>query len=260
MKVLTITQARVGSSRLPNKVMLNIGKESMLSLHLKRLLRVKRADKTVLATTSEEGVHHLLQVCDNLGVSYYQGDLNDVLDRFYKTAKQYHPKFVVRVTSDCPLIDPLLIDEIIETAIKKDVDYCSNSIIEDFPDGQDVEVFKFSALEKAWKQASLRSEREHVTPYIYNNSDLKGGKLFTSHDVKAPIDYNAVRMTVDEPEDILVINRLVNDLGTDSSWLQYADYMLNNKELIVNQSIQRNEGYLKSIKNDLNEKDRTETI
>ena len=96
----------------------------------------------------------------------FRGDEDDVLDRFYQGAKIHNPDYVVRLTSDCPLIDPVLIDEIIEAAISSDVDYCSNTLIESYPDGQDIEVFTFSALKKAWKESVLKSEREHVTPYM----------------------------------------------------------------------------------------------
>ena len=250
MKVLVITQARVRSTRLPNKVMLNIGTETMLSLHLKRLLRSKRADKIVVATTNEDGVEHLLQVCDGLKVPYHQGSLNDVLDRFYKTARKYQPELVVRVTSDCPLIDPELLDHVIDVAIKEDVDYCANTLTEDFPDGQDIEVFKFRALEKAWNEAKLKSEREHVTSYIRNNSKLKSGGFFTAFDVTCSKNFNAIRMTVDEPADLQTIRTLVKELGIDARWEEYVDFMLKHKSSLLNTDILRNEGYLKSISNE----------
>ena len=251
MKVLVITQARVGSSRLPNKVLLTIGGESMLSLHLKRLKKCKRADKVVVATTREKGVEQILEICRRLNVEHHQGSLNDVLDRFYQSAKKHNPDIVVRVTSDCPLIDPALVDHVIDIAIRKNVDYCSNSIVEDFPDGQDVEVFKFTALKKAWEGAKLKSQREHVTPYIRNNSDLKGGSLFSAYDVKSRVNYHSVRMTVDEMADLHTIDEMVNELGIDCSWEQYVQFLIENYDRLRNTRIQRNEGYLNSILNDI---------
>lgn len=250
MKILVITQARVGSTRLPNKLMQKIGEETILSLHLKRLLKSKRAHKIVVATTREQGVDRLLQLCNNLKVAYHQGSLEDVLDRFYQTAKKDKPDLVVRVTSDCPLIDPALLDRVIEVAIEQNVDYCANIITEDFPDGQDIEVMKFRSLEQAWFDSKLKSEREHVTPFIRNNSDLKGGDIFTAYDVKCSEDYNSVRMTVDEPTDLQCIQAIVDALGIDCSWETYAKFILQNNNLLTNTGIVRNEGYLKSVSND----------
>ncbi|MDA7897673.1 hypothetical protein N9B01_05105, partial [Akkermansiaceae bacterium] len=166
------------------------------------------------------------------------------------TANIFHPDLVVRVTSDCPLIDPALVDQVIEIAIDKNVDYCSNTITEDFPDGQDIEVFKFTSLKKAWSEAKLKSEREHVTPFIYNNSDLKGGKLFSAYDVRSGVNYNSVRMTVDEPKDLKAIQEIVNQLGANRTWEKYAEFIVQNYSRLANINIKRNEGYLKSISKD----------
>lgn len=250
LKVLVITQARVGSTRLPNKVLLKIKAETILSLHLKRLIQSKRADKVVVATTEEKGVNQILDICRSLNVKYNQGSLDDVLDRFYQTANIFLPDLVVRVTSDCPLIDPALVDQVIEIAIDKNVDYCSNTITEDFPDGQDIEVFKFTSLKKAWSEAKLKSEREHVTPFIYNNSDLKGGELFSAYDVRSRVNYNSVRMTVDEPEDLKTIQEIVNKMGANRTWEKYAEFIVKNNSRLDNIDIKRNEGYLKSISKD----------
>lgn len=250
MKVLLITQARIGSTRLPGKVLLPIGEETLLSVHLNRLRECTTVNQIVVATTFEDGVDRLIDVCKESAVDYYQGSLEDVLDRFYQTANQYQPEWVVRVTSDCPLLDSRVVDQVVRKAIERNVDYCSNSIIEDFPDGQDVEMFKFSALERAWKEASLISEREHVTPYIRNNSDLMGGKLFSAYDVKCHSNFNSIRMTVDEKVDLIAIQRIVNKLGWNSTWEEYAEYILMHKDSIGNTNIVRNEGYLKSITKD----------
>jgi spore coat polysaccharide biosynthesis protein SpsF len=250
MKVLLITQARIGSTRLPGKVLLPIGEETLLSVHLKRLKKCITINQIVVATTFEGGVDRLLDICKNSAVDYYQGSLEDVLDRFYQAAVQYRPDWVVRVTSDCPLIDSRVVDQVVQKAIKSDVDYCANVITEDFPDGQDVEVFKFSVLERAWKEAILKSEREHVTSYIRNNSDLKGGELFTAHDLKCDSNYNHIRMTVDEEADLIAIRRLIDELGTNSTWEEYAEYIIEHYDSIGNTRIIRNEGYLKSVTKD----------
>lgn len=250
MKVLLITQARIGSTRLPGKVLLPIGEETLLSVHLKRLKECTTINQIVVATTFEDGVESLIDICREAEVDYYQGSLEDVLDRFYQAAVQYRPDWVVRVTSDCPLLDPGVVDQVVRKAIESDVDYCANIITEDFPDGQDVEVFKLSALERAWNEATFKSEREHVTPFIRNNSDLKGGELFTAYDVKCHSNFNSIRMTVDEKADLIAIRRLIDELGISSTWEEYVEYIIKHFDSIGNKDIIRNEGYQKSLTKD----------
>jgi spore coat polysaccharide biosynthesis protein SpsF (cytidylyltransferase family) len=178
------------------------------------------------------------------------GSETDVLDRFYQAVKDKKADWVVRVTSDCPLIDPILVDNVINFVQKNNIDYGANILIENYPDGQDVEVFKFSALEAAWNNANLLSEREHVTPYIRNNSDFKGGNLFTAINYKCDFDYSKIRMTVDEIKDFELISILINELGTDKTWMQYTNYIIQKDLGKINKNIIRNEGLLKSLKND----------
>ena len=174
MKVLLITQARIGSTRFPGKVTKMIGNTTLLGLHLQRVKESKKVTDWIVATTYENGVEQIIDIANNAGVKVYQGELNDVLDRFYQAALPYQPDYVVRVTSDCPLVDAHLIDEVIDLTIRNEADYGANILKEEFPDGQDVEVFTFKALEKAWNEAKLSSEREHVTPYIRIITSLKG--------------------------------------------------------------------------------------
>ena len=250
MKVLLITQARIGSTRLPGKVLLPIGEETLLSVHLKRLRDCTTINQIVVATTFEDGVERLIDICNESEVDCYQGSLVDVLDRFYQASIEYQPDLVVRVTSDCPLLDSRVVDKVVRKAIETNVDYCANIITEDFPDGQDVEVFKFSALERAWNDATLMSEREHVTPYIRNNSDLKGGELFTAYDVKCHSNFNSIRMTVDEKADLKAIRILIDELGIASTWEEYVEYIIKHFDSIGNTDIIRNEGYQKSLTKD----------
>lgn len=231
---------------------MKIGTDTMLGLHLKRLIKCKNSQKIIVATTREEGVEEIINIATSLGVNIFQGSTNDVLDRYYKAAVEYYPDYIVRVTSDCPLIDPKLIDKLIDLAILTKVDYCSNIISEDFPDGQDIEVFKYSALKIAWKNAALKSEREHVTSYIRNNSGNKGDKIFSEYDLKSPVNYNSVRMTIDEKEDLETIKWLVSNLGTEKSWIEYTNYMLENISYLKNNKIIRNDGYLRSLNDDKN--------
>ena len=251
MKIVVITQARSGSTRLPNKVLKKIKGKSLLQIHINRIKKAKLVDEIYIATTLNDKDTVIEELAKELKVKYYRGSENDVLDRFYQTVKNDKPDLIVRLTSDCPLIDPLLIDEVIEKAVALDVDYYSNGLVELYPDGQDIEVFKFKALEAAWKDAKLTSEREHVTPYIKNNSTFLGKTKFTSENHSIDFNYNNVRLTVDEPEDFKVIEKIIEELGTDKSWKIYADFYLKNKEVLnLNSNIIRNEGYLKSLKQD----------
>ena len=250
LKILLITQARVGSTRFPNKVTKTLGNTTLLGLHLQRVKKSKKVTNWVVATTHEEGVEQIINITNQSTVDLYQGDLNDVLDRFYQAALPYVPDYVVRVTSDCPLIDSNIVDDVIELTIQNQADYGANILIEEFPDGQDVEVFTFSALEKAWKEAKKSSEREHVTPYIKNNSNLKGGNIFKAVHLSAPSNFNHIRMTVDKPKDLEAIETLISVLGFEASWLEYANYIIHHIGEFKNQDILRNEGYLKSLENE----------
>ncbi|MHA8062923.1 cytidylyltransferase domain-containing protein [Aquirufa aurantiipilula] len=249
-KVIILTQARIGSTRFPHKVLKKIGEESLLSIHLKRLKKSENASKIVVATTFEKESDKIVEIAMHENVEAVKGSTDDVLDRFYQAAKNEQPDFVVRVTSDCPLIDHQLIDQVIEMTVQNNLDYGSNILVEEFPDGQDIEVIKWSALEKAWLEAKLPSEREHVTPYIRKNTDFNGGILFKAMNFPANANYNQVRMTVDEPSDLETIAMLISKLGMDESWKTYADYIVENPEVFENQKIVRNEGYIKSLQKD----------
>ncbi|MGW1455556.1 cytidylyltransferase domain-containing protein [Salegentibacter agarivorans] len=249
-KISIITQARVGSSRFPQKVLQKINDENMLGLHIKRLQHSRLANSIIVATTLEEHADQIVEIAESMNTQVFQGSTNDVLDRFYKAALLDTPDYVVRVTSDCPLIDSGLIDKVIQMAIDQDLDYCANILKQEFPDGQDIEVFKFSALEKAWKNAELQSDREHVTPFIRKNSTFLNGKMFKSANYDAPENYNHIRMTVDEPVDLETIRLLVKELGKEKDWAAYTKYIIENVEKFSNQKIIRNEGYNKSLLND----------
>ncbi len=149
IKTVLITQARTGSTRLPGKILMEVNNTPLLKIHLDRLNQSKNIDKIIVATTVNEEDDIIEKIGTDWGYEVYRGSENDVLDRFYQAVQKIKPTWVVRVTSDCPLIDPLLVDKVIEITKAENKDYGSNVIDETFPDGQDVEVFKFSALEKA---------------------------------------------------------------------------------------------------------------
>lgn len=248
MEIIAVTQARMGSTRLPNKVLKKIGNKTLLEVHLHRILASTMIDGLLVATTTATSDKAIVELSQRLGIASYQGSEQDVLDRFYQALKGKQPDYVVRLTSDCPLIDAGLIDTIINHTIDNDLDYCSNTLNPKYPDGQDIEVFKFSALEKAWKAAQLKSEREHVTPYIKKHSTFNGGTIFKSDNFQQEEDFSMLRMTVDEQQDLELITKLTEKLGIEKNWREYALYLKDHPVLqAINSTIIRDEGYAKSL-------------
>lgn len=254
MKVLAITQARYGSTRLPAKILKEVNGQTLLEIHLRRILLSKTISKLKIATTDEEGSKFIVEVANKLGVEYFKGSVDDVLTRFYGTAESEKPDYVIRLTSDCPLIDPQIIDEVVTFALEHpEYDYVHTDATT-FPDGLDTEVMKFTALEKAYKEANLKSEREHVTPYIWKNGTANGGTIFNTFNFanrKGVYNANDYRVTIDEPEDFEVLKILIENLGTDKDWKTYIDFLLEHKNVYsINSKFGNNEGYAKSIAND----------
>ena len=250
MKVLAITQARYGSTRLPAKILKEVNGQTLLEIHLRRILRAKTIDKLKIATTDEEGSRFIVAVADRVGVEYFKGSVDDVLSRFYGTAAPERPNYVVRLTSDCPLIDPAVIDDVVSFAVEHDYDYVRTDP-NSFPDGLDTEVMKFSALVRAYEEANLISEREHVTPYIWKNGTAEGGDMFKSFKLQNRLgdyDANIYRITIDEPEDFEVLKLLIEALGTERPWKDYIDYLEMHPVIkSLNSKFGYNEGYDKSL-------------
>ena len=243
--ILLVTQVRIRSTRFPSKILKKIGDQTLLEIHLNRLKKSNLSSKVMVATTKEIGSDQIIEIANKLNVKYFRGSTNDVLDRIYKASILFKPNYLVRVTSDCPLIDPKLIDCIIEYTIKYKLDYCSNTLLELYPDGQDIEVIKFEALKKTWKDSEVELDREHVTPFIRRNTDYNGGNLFLAKNFSSTDNYGGIRMTVDEESDFLCIKNLVKKLGINESWKTYANYIIDNPKEFNNQSIKRNYGYFK---------------
>ncbi len=223
----------MGSKRFPKKVLkISCYGKSLLQHHIERLKKSKLIDEFCLATTKEEGVDAILDIAKKTNTMFYQGSTNDVLDRFYQTVQfqRIRPEYIVRVTSDCPLIDFRMVDDVIVEMKKCSCDYVSNTIFPTFPDGQDVEVFTYKSLETAWKEAKEGYQREHVTPYIYENSNLKSGNLFSAINMKSSEDYSSFRLTLDYPEDYILINKLLQECGGDASWSSYIEFIERNLE------------------------------
>lgn len=252
MKIVAVTQARTTSTRLPRKVLMEIGGKTILEIHLRRLQTSKLVDKLIVATTVNEQDEAIAEIAKSLNIPVSRGKELDVLDRYYQAVKAENADYIVRITSDCPLVDGKIVDETVRFTIDNKLDYCSNRMKYTYPDGIVVEVFKFDALEKAWREAKLSSEREHVAPYIWKNSTYYGKTLFSSGNFCGiETDYAGVRITIDEATDFELLKILIEKFGFDKDWQIYADEVLNNPHLQqINGYIEKNEGYAKSLVED----------
>lgn len=213
MKILAIVQARMGSSRLPGKALKDIQGRSMLSRVVRRAQRSSLIDRLIVATTDKEADDAIASECETLGVSVFRGSEDDVLDRYYQAAKAFSAEAVVRITSDCPLIDPDVIDRVVRVFLDNRPDYASNTIENTYPRGLDVEVFTFSALEKAWSNASRDFERVHVTPYIYLHPEL-----FRKISVTGEKNLSFYRWTVDTAEDLALVRAIYEKMGGNDNF------------------------------------------
>jgi spore coat polysaccharide biosynthesis protein SpsF len=205
---LAILQARMSSSRLPGKVLKPILGRPMVLRQIDRIRLAKRMDRLVLATSTDASDDPLAHICRDEGIECERGSLEDLLDRYYQVARKFVPVHVIRLTGDCPLTDPDLLDAVIAFHVAGGFDYTSNSLDElTFPKGLDVEVMRFACLERAWTEARLPSEREHVTPYVYNHRGL-----FCLGSYRGEQDLSNFRWTVDEPEDLELVRRIYDAL------------------------------------------------
>ena len=169
MNTVAIVQARMGSTRLPKKVMKEINSVPMIGLLLNRLSKSKRISKIVLATSKEDSNKPLIDYVNSTGIPIECGSDDNVLERFYNVAKKYEAEIIVRITGDCPLVDPKIVDSLIEKFISNNVDYASNVNPPTFPDGLDVEAISFNSLKKAYMKSKDKFDLEHVTPFIRRN-------------------------------------------------------------------------------------------
>jgi len=208
--IVAIIQARMGSIRLPGKVLMDIEGKPMLWHVINRVKYSKLINKIVIATSTNKKDDVIEEFCKSNNIDFYRGSEMDVLDRYYQAAKVFKASLIVRITSDCPLIDPEVVDLVIKTHLSSDVDYTSNNIERTFPRGLDTEVFKFSALEKAYKEAVAPYQREHVTVYIYENP-----YLFRLNNVKNDKDISYLRWTVDEKADLHFVREIYKRLNKE---------------------------------------------
>lgn len=239
MKIIAIVQARMNSIRFPNKVMKLINGVPMINLLLSRLARSKHLDQIIVATSFDERNLPLILNIRKLGYICEQGSENDVLDRYVQVAKKYNANVVVRITGDCPLVDPVLIDECVARFKETDIDYFSNIDPPTYPDGLDIEVCKYTALELASYETNNPYDREHVTSYL-----RESGKFKTSS-IKNDKDLSSLRWTVDELIDLHVIEKVFHYFHprTDFSWNEVLLLQREQPQIFdINQHIHRNEG------------------
>jgi len=244
-----IIQARTASTRLPQKVIKKIEGKTVLEQVILRVKKVKGLERIILATTNKREDDILESIAKKLNISVFRGSENDVLDRYYQAAKLFKIDPVIRITADCPLLDPKVVEKVIDFYLKGNYDYVSNVRPPTFPDGLDVEIFSFETLKKIWKKAKLPSEREHVTAYIGNHPEM-----FRIGNVTAKKDFNYLRLVLDEKEDLILIREIYKKLYDKNRFFGLEDILKlfeRKPELIkINQQIKRNGGYLKSLEKD----------
>lgn len=239
MKVVAIVQARMGSTRLPNKVMKLINGKPMIELLLNRLSRAKLIDTIVVATSVDKNNTPLAKHVNQLGFACVQGSEDDVLSRYLLAAQQHQADIIIRITGDCPLVDPALVDQTIQAFMDKKVDYLSNTSPPTYPDGLDIEVFTHKALKQAAQETESSFDHEHVTPYLRTS-----GK-FTIASVVNEDDLSALRWTVDEPSDFEVITNVFNHFAPEIHFSWQEVYELQQQQPLLfaaNHQIKRNEG------------------
>lgn len=249
MKHLIIIQARCGSSRLPGKVLKDLCGKTALERVIERCQQARSVDEVVVATTSNKQDLKIVKLVSAMKVRVFVGSSGDVLDRYYQVAKLLRPEYIIRITSDCPMIDPDIIDDMVDT-MHSDSDYIAG-ISETLADGLDVEIMTYAALKKSWKEATLAHEREHVTMYIKNHPEL-----FKIQDYRCKLgNLHDHRWTLDEPEDYEMLRRsyiALLDMGKENFRTKDVLEMLGmHPEILkINKGFIRNEGLQISLKND----------
>ena len=239
MRVVAVIQARVGSTRLPGKVLLDLAGDAILARCVNRTRRAQTLDEVVIATTAKPADDAIVDLCAERGWPCFRGSEEDLLDRYYQAAVAYQADVVVRITSDCPLIEPEIVDRVVREFLERqpDVDYACNVLPQrTFPRGLDTEVMRFDVLERAWREDLNPAWREHVTPYIQRHPDL-----FRIHGVTNEVDYSHMRWTVDTPEDLAFVRRIYDHFGHDRfSWRDVLAVLEGHSEwLEINRHVQQ---------------------
>lgn len=243
MKVVAIIQARMGSTRLPGKIFMDVMGKPLFWHFVERIKRAKNVDRMIIATTNKKEDDCICEFAIKNNISFYRGEEKNVLDRFYQTAIKYKIKNILRVTSDCPLISPKIVDKIVSEYLKGGYDYVSNTLLYTYPDGCDVEVFSFKALEKAWKECKNPIDKEHVTSYIKNSGKFK----IKNVESKNPIDPEEYKWSVDTKEDLTCVREIYKHLYKKGKFFSYKnimDFLKKHPQIKnINKKAIMNEGY-----------------
>lgn len=240
-KIVAIIQARMGSSRFPGKVLKEVNGIPLLKYQFDRVEQSIFITETVIATTVKEQDSLITEFCEQNRISFYRGSEDDVLNRYYECAREYQADIVIRLTADCPLIDPGVIDDVIKIYIENDYDFVANTAPPEgvtYPEGMDVEVFSLQLIERSAREAKKPSEREHVTHYFWRNP-----QLFSTYRIDLSKDFSAYRLTVDYPEDFDVIEAIIYELYTKDPLFSMYDII---KFLDSNPSIVEKNSYFSS--------------
>jgi spore coat polysaccharide biosynthesis protein SpsF len=247
MSVIAIIQARMGATRLPGKVLADIAGTTLLERVIQRVAATRGLDGVLLATTDQSQDDELEDFVTSRDLCpVYRGSMHDVLDRYYQCARRFGADVVVRVTADDPLKDSTILERAIaQLHARADLDYCSNTLEPTYPEGLDIEAFRFIALERAWREARLPSEREHVTPYIWTHPEL-----FRVENFRFERDLSSWRWTVDKPSDLEFMRAVFGHFASEPlvSFRKVIEWLeLNPQIRELNTGTLRNEGYLRSI-------------
>lgn len=247
--VLAILQVRMSSNRLPGKALLRTCGKPLLAHQIERVRRCETISRIVVATSADVSDNQIWDLCLALGVDVHRGSLDDVLDRFAGAALPFAPEWVVRLTGDCPLADPVVIDRVVRTALEGSFDYVSSALNPSFPDGLDAECLRACVLAAAAAEARLPSEREHVTAFVHSRPER-----FRLGEVRNGTDLSALRWTVDEARDFVFVSQVFERLYPGNPRFSMEDVLqlLDNEPMLatINGGILRNEGYDKSLRRD----------
>jgi spore coat polysaccharide biosynthesis protein SpsF len=241
MKPVVIIQVRMSSTRLPGKVLKKLNGITVLESLLNQLNYSKLLNDKIIATTSNSEDDVIVNFCKSKEIKCFRGSQDDVLDRYYNCAKKFSINTILRITSDCPLMDPQVVDNVIDFYLKNSYDYVNNFYKRTYPYGNDVEIFSLKVLEKVWEKATKPSEREHVTPYIYNNPDE-----FSLGWIENKENLSEFHWTIDRKEDLIFVQNIFKKISKRPILMKdIIDVIKDDPSLLeINKNTNPNEGYL----------------
>ncbi len=255
VKVVAIVQARMNSKRLPGKVLKTLAGKSILELIYKRLKKSKLINEIIFALPDNNSSIPIVDFLVNKNINYTLGSENNLISRYWIAANTTKADYIVRITADCPFVEPTIIDFMLDKMLSSDIDLITNVIPPSWPDGLDINIFTYKTLKLAFKEAKLDSEREHVVPWMWNNSNLNNKNTLKAFNFLAPMDISQYRWTLDTEEDYNFFSLTAKKLSwknlVNMSWKDFLSFYNTNQEiLLVNNKIHRDEGYKNSLEKD----------